>query len=276
MAARPIWKGQLRFSLVSIPVEIFSATTRGASVSFRQIHKPSGKPVHYQKVVQGVGPVDVEDIWKGYEVDKDEYVLISPEEIEDIKLETRKTLELVQFVGACEIPPIYYDKPYYLAPQDELAEDAYRVLRDALEKAEKVGLGQLAMRGKEYLVAVKPCASGLTLETLHYEDEIRKTDSFFAGISAKAAAKDLLQVATELIDRKTAPFDPEAFHDRYREAIRDLVTAKSKGRKPKTVKTEEIGGRGAGNVVDLMAALKDSLEKTRKKPARASKGRKSA
>jgi DNA end-binding protein Ku len=132
MAARPIWKGQLRLSLVSIPVEMYSATKSGARVSFRQIHEPSGKPVRYQKVVAGVGPVESGDIMKGYEYEKDQYLLLDPEEIDEIKLETRKTLELVQFVDACEIPPLYFDKPYYLVPTDDLAEDAYRVVRDAL------------------------------------------------------------------------------------------------------------------------------------------------
>jgi DNA end-binding protein Ku len=111
MAARPIWKGQLRLSLVSIPVEMYSATKSGARVSFRQIHEPSGKPVRYQKVVAGVGPVESGDIMKGYEYEKDQYLLLDPEEIDEIKLETRKTLELVQFVDACEIPPLYFDKP---------------------------------------------------------------------------------------------------------------------------------------------------------------------
>jgi DNA end-binding protein Ku len=274
MADRPVWKGQLRLSLVSIPVEMYSATDRKARISFRQIHKPSGKRIQLQKIVPGVGPVKNEDIWKGYEVDDDEYVLIDPDEIDAIKLETKKTLELVQFVDAAEIPPIYFDRPYFLAPADELAEDAFRVVRDALRQTGKAGLGQLAMRGQEYLVAVRPCANGLLLETLHYEDEIRKTDPFFSSISTKAAEKDLLGVATELIERKSAPFDAGAFEDHYADAVRKLLEAKVKGRKPKKVKAEEEA-RGGDNVIDLMSALKKSLEgsgkgkakRTAKKPA---------
>lgn len=153
MAARALWKGQLRLSLVSIAVELFSATRSGASISFRQIHKPSGKPIHYEKVVEGVGPVDVDDIVKGFEYEDDRYALLDPEEVDAIKLETKKTLELVQFVDVGEIPPLYFDKPYYLVPADDLAEDAYRVVRDALKTANKIGLGQLTLRGREYLVA---------------------------------------------------------------------------------------------------------------------------
>lgn len=260
MAVRPVWKGQLRLSLVSIPVEMYSATNRSSTISFRQIHKPSGKPVRYEKVVPGIGPVDADDIWKGYEVESDEYVLIEPEEIDRIKLETKKTLELVQFVDITEIPPIYFDKPYFLAPTDELAEDAFRVVRDALGQSRKAGLGQLAMRGREHLVAVRPCGSGLLLETLHYEEEIRKTDPFFSSISKKKAEKELLAVAADLIEKKTAPFDAGAFKDRYADAIRKLVADKSKGRKSR-VAVESGSSRPKGdNVVDLMSALKKSLE----------------
>ena len=275
MATRPVWKGQLRLSLVSIPVEMYSATESKARVSFRQIHKPSGKPVRYEKVVAGVGPVKNDDIWKGYEIDDDEYVVIDPDDIDAIKLETKKTLELVQFVDVSEIPPIYFDKPYFLAPADELAEDAFRVVRDALRETGKAGLGQLAMRGQEYLVAVRPCSNGLLLETLHYEDEIRKTDPFFSSISKKPAEKDLLDVAKELIGKKTAPFDAGAFKDHYTDAIRELIKAKSKGKKAR-VSTEDAPRRGGENVIDLMSALKQSLEKSGKKTGKPSAQRSAA
>jgi DNA end-binding protein Ku len=145
-AIRPIWKGQLRLSLVSIPVEMFTATKSGAKPSFRQIHEPTGKPIHYEKVVDGVGPVEKDEIRKGFEYERGDYVLLTDDEIDAVKLETRKTLELVQFVDEDEIPPMYFDTPYFLTPADELAEDAFRVVRDALRKAKKVGLGQLALR----------------------------------------------------------------------------------------------------------------------------------
>src|SRR5690554_3653786 len=161
MAARPLWKGQLRLSLVAMAVELYSATKTGARVSFRQIHEPSGKRIRYEKVVPGIGPVEKEDIMKGYEIDKDKYILLDPEEIEAVKLESKKTFELIQFVDACEIPPLYFDKPYYLVPADDLAEDAYRVIREALRVSGRVGLGQITLRGKEYIAAVKPCNDGL-------------------------------------------------------------------------------------------------------------------
>lgn len=268
-ASRPIWKGQLRLSLVAIPVELFSAAKTGAKPSFRQIHEPTGKPIHYEKVVAGVGPVDKDEIIKGFEYEKGDYVLLTDDEIDAVKLETRKTLELTQFVGACEIDPIYYDKSYFVVPTDELAEDAFRVIRDALRKTEKVGLGQLSMRGKEYLAAIKPSGTGLMLETLHYEDEIRKADPFFSQISGRKAEADLLDVATALIEKKTAPFDATAFKDHYQTALRDLIKRKMKAKGRKITATEdEPPERPSGdNVVDLMAALKESLEGGGKKKA---------
>lgn len=261
MVSRALWKGQLRLSLVSIPVEVFSATKTGARFAFRQIHEPSGKPVHYDKVVDGIGPVDTDEIVKGYEYESGKYVLLEPEEIDAVKLETKKTLELVQFVDASEISPIYYDKPYYVVPSDDLAEDAYRVVRDALRKSGKVGLGQLTLRGREYIAAIKPCGDGLLLETLHYADELRKADPMFHGLSGKTSDEDLLEVATALIDKKTAPFDATTFKDNYSTALKELVQRKLKGKKAKIeVEDEDDTSKRGDNVVDLMSALKKSLE----------------
>ncbi len=259
MASRAIWKGQLRLSLVSIPVEIHSATKTGRRVSFRQIHGPTGKPVNYEKVVAGVGPVDKDDILKGYALGDNEYLLIEPEEIEAIRLETKKTFELVQFVGATEISPLYYAQPYYIVPTDDLAEDAYRVVRDALRRSGKVGLGQLTVHGREQLCAVRPCGDGLLMETLFYADEIKDADPLFSAIADEPADAELLAVAEQLIARKTAPFDAAAFTDNYDKALRALIEDKRKGRAPR-VTAEGSGRPSADNVVDLMQALKESLK----------------
>ncbi|QXT38748.1 Ku protein [Gymnodinialimonas ceratoperidinii] len=271
MAPRALWKGQLRLSLVSIPVEIFSATKTGARVSFRQIHKPSGKRIRYEKSVPGIGPVDAEDIVKGYEVERDEYILLDPEEIDEIKLETKKTFELVQFVEACEIPPLYFEKPYYITAADDLAQDAYRVVRDALRSAGKVGLGQVTMRGKEYLAAVKPCGDGLLMETLRYEDELREADEIFTDITDDESDKELLDVATSLIERKTAPFDASAYTDKYAEAMQELLNAKIKNKKTPRVRTDDEAPSGGENVIDLMSALKESLKEAKSSKSTAAK-----
>lgn len=273
MATRAIWKGQLRLSLVSIPVELYSAKKTGAAIAFRQIHEPTGKRIHYEKVVNNVGPIDVADIVKGYEYQKDKYILLDPEEIEAVKLESKRTLELVQFVGACEIPPIYFDKPYYLIPTDELAEDAYRVVRDALRKTQTLGIGQLTLRGKEYLAAIKPCGDGLLLETLHYADEVVNASRLFASIEDEKVDDELLDVATALIERKTSAFDASSYKDHYNEAMHALLDAKMKNKKVKRVDTDDDEPRPSGdNVIDLMAALKKSLvgSDNKKTPAKTS------
>src|SRR4028119_901482 len=141
MAARPMWRGQIRLALVSIPVEVYSATKSGATIAFHQIHEPSGKRIKYEKVVPGIGPVNTDEIIKGFEVSKGEYVLLEPEEIESVKLESRKTLELAQFVDADDIDALYYDKPDSVLPAADLSEEAFSVLREALRRARKVGVG---------------------------------------------------------------------------------------------------------------------------------------
>tara|TARA_R100001129_G_C5324641_1_gene248352 strand:+ start:1873 stop:2733 length:861 start_codon:yes stop_codon:yes gene_type:complete len=269
MAPRSLWKGQIRLSLVSIPVELFSATKTAGRTSFRQIHEPSGKRVHYEKVVQGIGPIDTDDIVKGYELDDGKYVLLEPEEIDAVKLETKRVMDLVQFVDACEIPPLYYDKPYYLVPTGDVAEEAYQVIRDALREAGKVGLGQLTMRGREYLAAVRPCGNGLLLETLHYEDELRDADPTFKGIPKKKSDADLLEVATALIDKKSGPFDASAFKDHYEAALKELIKKKTKGKKIEIDEEDDDSSADNDNVVDLMAALKKSLGDDGKKSSKA-------
>jgi DNA end-binding protein Ku len=259
MAARAYWKGQIRLALVSIPVEIFSATKSGASIAFNQIHEPTGKRVKYEKVVPGVGPVDPEEIVKGYQYEKGSYVLLDDEELEAVKLESKKTLELTQFVDYDEIDVLYYEKPYYVVPADDLAEEAFIVLREALRRTRKVGIGQLALRGREYLVSVKPCGRGLVLETLRYADEVNKARDYFRDIADHKPDEDLLDLAETLIERKTADFDPAKFHDRYIEALQELIEQKRKG---KTIHAEEEAAPARGtNVIDLMAALKRSIDK---------------
>ena len=270
MAARAYWQGQIRLALVSIPVEVYSATKSGAQISFNQIHEPSGKRIRYEKVVEGIGPVDTDEIVKGYEISKGNYVLLEQEEIDAVKIESRKTLELVQFVDAGEIDVFYFEKPYYVVPADDLAEEAFVVLREALKETRKVAIGQLSMRGREYLVSLKPCGKGLVLETLRYEDEVRRAQSYFKDIPATKPDKDMLDLAKTLIEQKTAVFDPGAFEDRYIEALEKLIAkkAKSKGKKKILEDVEEPASRGS-NVIDLMAALKKSVKDkpAAKKPA---------
>ena len=259
MAARPYWKGQIRLALVSIPVEIYSATKSGATIAFNQIHEPTGKRIKYEKVVPGVGPVDVDEIVKGFQYAKDQYVLLDDEEIEGVKLESKKTLELTQFVEAEDIDEIYFEKPYYVVPADDLAEEAFIVLREALRRTGKVGLGQFAMRGREYVVSIKACGRGLVMETLRYPDEVNKAASYFRDIADSDPDEDLLDLATTLIDKKTGKFDASDFHDRYVEALKELIERKKKGKTLNLDDGKDEKAPSGSNVVDLMAALKKSI-----------------
>lgn len=271
MPARAYWQGQIRLALVSIPVEIYSATRSGSTVPFRQIHEPSGKPVHYEKVVTGIGPVDTDEIVKGFEFKKGNYVLLEDDELEAVKLESRKTLALTQFVDQVEIDPIYFDKPYYVVPADELAEEAFIVLREALRRTKKIGIGQLAMRGREYIVSLKACGAGMVLETLRYDEELNKAQSYFRGIGQGKPDAELLDLATTLIEKKSGDFDPSDYKNRYVDAVRELIARKMKNKGRKIEPEEEEKRPSGSNVIDLMAALKGSVAKPDSKPATARK-----
>lgn len=277
MAARAYWQGQIRLALVSIPVEVYPATKSGAQIAFHQIHEPTGKRVKYEKVVPGIGPVDRDDIIKGFEIHKGDYVLLDEEEIEAVKLESRKTLELVQFVDAHEIDVLYYEKPYFVVPADDLAEEAYAVLRDALKATKKVGLGQLSVRGREHLVSLKPCGKGLVLEMLRYADEVNKAQSYFRGVGDASPDAELQELAETLIDKKTAPFAPEHFKDRYVDALKALIARKSKAKGKRILEdVEEPKAAKGSNVIDLMAALKESVKSGARTPAKSAPPKKTS
>lgn len=263
MAARAYWSGQIRLALVSIPVEIYPATRSAGRIGFNMIHEPTGQRVRYQKVVPGVGEVDPDEIVKGFEVSKGNYVLLEEEEIEAAKVESRRTLDLVQFVDSSEIDVLYFEKPYFVVPADDLAEEAYVVLRDALKASRKVGVGQISVRGREHLVALKPCGRGMVLEILRYADEVQKAHGFFAGIGAKNGGEqpqpELLQLATSLIEQKSGSFEPGKFHDRYEDALKRLIEKKTKAKGKLVLEDVESPAPRSGNVIDLMAALKNSL-----------------
>ncbi|HEV2593891.1 MAG TPA: Ku protein [Sphingomicrobium sp.] len=271
MAARAIWRGQIRLALVSIPVELYSATKSGAQIQFHQVYEPTGQRIQYEKIVPGIGPVDRDQIVKGYEVSKGHYVLLDQEEIDSVKLESRKTLDLVEFVDVGDIDAMYYDKPYFVVPADDLAEEAYVVLRDALKASKKIGVGQLAMRGQEYVVALKPCGRGILLETLRYADEVHKAQSYFRDIADQQPDADLLDMASMLIERKTGKFDPGDFHNRYVDALHRLIEEKQRAKGERIIEDPgaDAGPPRGANVVDLMAALKRSLGKAEERPGKA-------
>jgi DNA end-binding protein Ku len=262
---RSLWSGQLRLALVAVPVQLFSAVTTGARLAFHQIDQASGKRIRYEKVAPGIGKVDAANIIKGFEVSKGNYVLVSDDDLDTVKLEARRTIELMQFVDHCEIDPIYFDKPYFVLPDGELAAEAYGVLRDALRATGKMGLGQFVMRGREYVVALKPCGAGMILETLRFADEVRAAAPFFADVGEETPNPELLDLAKELIGRKTGKFEPGRFHDHYTEALRAMIDAKAKH---KQLQVEEDDGDARNNVIDLVEALRRSVRGNEDKPAR--------
>jgi DNA end-binding protein Ku len=268
------WRGFLRLQLVSINVDIYAATESASEIHFNQIHKPSGKRIKYEKVVPGIGPVDNADIVKGYQIEPDVYVTLEPEEVEAIRLESKKTIDMVQFVEAREIDPRYYERPYYIVPKDEIAAEGYLVIREALKKAGKLGLAQITMHGREHLGVIAPIdKKGLLLNVIRYDEEIRKADKYFADLEGVKFDPELVSLASELINRNTALFNPKRFKDSYAVELRELVEKKAKGRKVEIPKLEPAP---ASNVVNLMDALKKSLGKEKDSKAASRPKRKSA
>lgn len=260
--ARPVWTGQIRLALVALPVKLYSALDSREKISFNQIHEPSKQRIRYEKVAPGIGPVDKDEIVKGYEYQKGRYVLFSDEEFEALKVDSKKTLDMIQFAPAETIDPIYFDKPYYALPDGKLADEPYRVVRDALKKTKTVGLGQITMRGRSYVAAVKPYEDGLIVETVHYAEELRSAKSFFDEIPTGQLDQDLIDLAEELITRKKAKFDPAKFEDEYAIAIERLVKKKIERHGELVLEDQEEPSPDYGdNVVSLVDALKKSLSK---------------
>lgn len=254
---RAYWKGFLKLSLVSIGVAVYNAVDTTSEVKFNQIHKPSGQRINYTKTVKGLGPVDSADIVKAYEVDEDTYVVLEPEELAAIKLESTKTLDLKQFVAAEEIDPRYFERPYYIVPSDQHALEGYIVIRDALKKSGKLGVGQVTMSGREYLVAVGPIDKGLGMHIMRYAVEIRATASYFADLPDQKLDPEMVGLASELIGRKAAEFKPEQYKNHYSIALHELLKEKAKGHKIVAPKEERPTGT---NIVDLREALRRSVK----------------
>lgn len=271
MALRPYWSGQIRMSLVSLPVAIYPALNRSRQIALHEIYRPTGQRVHHQNVVDN-DPIDREDIVKGYEVEKGEYVILEPEEIKALKIPSKQVLDIVEFVDADTIDLIYFETPYFVTPDGKGGEEAFGVIREALRETGKVGIGQLAIGGRERLCAIRPCGSGIMLETLRYEEEIRASDPYFSDIEARKVDKEGLSLARELIKRKTTRFKPEKFHDHYREALQELINSKLEHRQPREV----IEEKPAGRVINLMDALRKSLKEPDEKDIRTSAKKKSA
>ena len=252
---RSIWTGAISFGLVNVPVKLFSAT-EDKDIHFNQFQKDTGERIRYKRVAEGTGDeVEYDDIVKGYEKSKGRFVIVTPEELEAVEPGKSKTIEIEDFVDLDEVDPIYFEKTYYLAPSGSGADKAYVLLRQAMEKANKVAIGRFVMRTKQYLVALRPAGKLLFLQTMFFPDEIRATKDLEGDVKGARVNDRELKVAEQLIDSLSTAWDPDRYHDTYRERVLDLIEQKAKGEEVVVEKAEAP----ESNVVDLLAALEASL-----------------
>lgn len=256
---RPFWSGQIQISLVSFGIRLFPATEAKSEIHFHQLSRKSGERIKHQKVSEDEGPVEKSDIVKGYEYRKGKYVTIEPEEIEHLRIPSRRTLEVAQFVDVDEVSPEFFEKPYFVVPEDEARAEAFTVVRKALQTTKKIGLGKIAFGGREHLVALSPPAddklTGMMAYTMRYAEELRDPAEYFGDIKKVAVDEEQLSLAKELIKRKAAKFAPEKFKDEYETALREMVEAKVKHQ---PIPREEPAPKSA-KVINLMDALRKSV-----------------
>jgi DNA end-binding protein Ku len=257
MATRPTWQGYLRLSLVSCPVALYTGTSRTSEVHFNMLHKTTKNRIRMIPTDPETGPVDRADIVKGYEVEKGHYVVISDEEIANVKLETTRTLDIERFVDEDEIDRLYWNDPYFLVPDGEMATEAFTVIREAMEKSGKVALGRLVMHQRERLMALEPRDKGILAYSIRSNREVKDPDELFDKIPAAKPNAQMIDIATKIIDQLEGPFDPSQFTDRYEDALRELIREKEKGHK-----IAKVSEPKETEVVDLMEALKRSLGQT--------------
>jgi DNA end-binding protein Ku len=265
MATRPTWQGYLRLSLVSCPVALYTATSRTSEVHFNMLSKSTHNRIRMIPTDPEAGPVDRADIVKGYEIEKGHYVVISDAEIANVRLETTRTLDIERFVAESEIDRLYWNDPYFLVPDGDMALEAFTVIREAMGKSKKVALGRLAMHQRERLMALEPRDKGILAYSLRSNREVKSPAELFDKIPAAKPNPQMVEIAAKIIDQLEGPFDPSQFNDRYEDALRELIREKEKGHKIAAVKEPK-----EAEVIDLMDALKRSLGKTggeRRKPA---------
>ena len=260
---RPIWSGAISFGLVNVPVKLFTAVDR-KTVRFNQLNSKTGTRIAQKRVDPATGDeVPYEDLVKGYEISKDRYVVIDPEELEQVEPRKTRMIDIEDFVDLDEIDPVFYDHPYYLAP-DKGAEKAYKLLMEAMRETGKVAIGRVVIRTKEYLVALRPLEDLLALSTMLFPDEVVPPEKIDAGIDEKVKAGDReLKMARQLIESLSGPWEPEKYHDEYRERVLELIESKAAGKEIAVQPSEE-----PQPVPDLMAALEASIAAAKEsKPA---------
>ena len=254
MALRPSWQGHLKLSLVTCPVALYTATNSSGDVHFHLINPKTNNRIKMMATDPDTGPIDRSDLVKGYEVSKGEYVLLTDDEIDAVKLESTRTIDIERFVPADEIDRLYWDNPYYLAPDGKLAQETFAVIRAAMEKAGKIALGRIVLATRERILALEPRGKGLLAYTIRSQDEVRDPAAVFDDISAAKPDASMVAIAGKIIEQQSGPFEPDQLVDRYEEALKALIEDKQKGHRPAKIAEPEDT-----NVVDLMSALRASL-----------------
>jgi DNA end-binding protein Ku len=255
LSARPVWQGMLRLSLVSCPVALYKATSRANDISFNLLNPKTNNRIRMVPTDPETGPVDRADLVRGYEVEKNRYVIIEDEELDAVKLETTHMLDIERFVDADSIDRLFFDVPYILLPTDDIAVNAYAVIREAMKDTHRVALGRVVMHTRERLMAIEPREKGLLVYSLRMRDEVVNLQKALESIPDMKPDRQMVEIAEKIIAQLEGPFAPDEFRDRYEESLRDLIRRKEKGEKP----TVTAPPAEPSNVIDLMAALKKSL-----------------
>ena len=267
MAPRPNWKGFLKLSLVSCAVALYPATTTSQRIRFNIINRKTGNRIRNDVVDAETGdPVEPEDRVKGYEVDKGQYVLVDDEELDNVALESTHTIDVSEFVPMAEVDRIYLDESFYIVPQDDVAQEAFAVIREAMRKEDLAGLARVVIYRREHLLLLRPRGKGLMATTLRYKNEVRDEKDYFDEIESIKVPPDMLKLATHILETKKGHFEPEKFEDRYENALKDLIKAKRAGKAPPALAEPR-----PSNVVNLMDALRRSAKADRRRPAAARK-----
>ena len=250
-----MWQGQLRLSLVSCPVALYNAVSKSSDISFHLLNPETNNRIRMIPTDPDTGPVERADLVKGYEISKNHYVIVTPDELDAVKLETTRSIEIERFVDAGEIDRLYWNAPYYLVPGGKEGVEAYTVIREALAETKRIALGRVVMHTRERLVALEPRDKGIILYTLRMGDEVIQSREAFDDVPAARPNKEMIEIARKIIEQKAGDFEPSKFEDRYETALRELIRRKEKGEKLVTAEPVEND-----NVIDLMAALKKSLK----------------
>src|SRR3569832_1442166 len=256
MAPRANWKGFLRLSLVTCPVALYPATSESEKISFNQLNKQTGHRIKYVKVDADTGEeVPNEDIVKGYALDKETFIEVSKEELENVALESTRTIDIDEFVDKAEIDPRYLIRPYYLRPDGKVGHDAFAVIRETIREMNKVAIGRLVLTNREHIISLEPLDKGLMGTLLRYPYEVRSEKDYFDGIQDVKVTKDMLDLAKHIVEKKSGTFEPDRFEDHYESALVDLINKKRSGVRVAPKAAPKTGG----NVINLMDALKRSL-----------------